>query len=62
MKVYVKPRIGGRVRMPERNFAPMGEGGARVPLTDYYQRLITGGDLMEVDVTADPPWRRQANT
>lgn len=49
--VYVKPRAGGRVRMPERNFLPMGEAGAYVPRVDYYERLIVGGDL----VICDPP-------
>lgn len=49
--VYVRPKAGGRVRMPERNFTPMDAKGATVPRIDYYERLIIGGDL---EIT-DPP-------
>jgi hypothetical protein len=58
--VYVKPCDGGRVRMPERNFAPMPAEGANVERDgDYYNRLIVAGDLVIIeppsapDVTAD---------
>lgn len=49
--IYVKPRAGGRVRMPERNYLPMPEAGAWVPRHDYYERLLIGGDV----VITDPP-------
>ncbi|CUT12538.1 hypothetical protein BF49_3618 [Bradyrhizobium sp.] len=49
--VYVRPRPGGRVRMPDRNFMPMDAKGATVPRIDYYERLIISGDV-EI---CDPP-------
>jgi hypothetical protein len=51
MAVYVKPREGGRVRMPDRNFQPMKPEGSWVPRIDYYERLIIAGDL----IITDPP-------
>jgi hypothetical protein len=53
--VYVKPRKGGRVRMPDRNFRVMSERGDYVPRTDYYERLILAEDLIICDQPpADP--------
>ncbi|WP_315768221.1 DUF2635 domain-containing protein [Bradyrhizobium sp. SZCCHNR2012] len=49
--VYVKPRPGGRVRMPDRAFRVMGPQGDWVPRIDYYERLIITGDLL----ISDPP-------
>lgn len=49
--IYVKPREGGRVRMPERNYNVMPAEGAVVPRVDYYERLLIGGDI----AIADPP-------
>ncbi|NEV79281.1 DUF2635 domain-containing protein [Rhodopseudomonas sp. BR0C11] len=49
--IYVKPREGGRVRMPERNYNVMPAEGATVPRVDYYERLLIGGDIS----IADPP-------
>lgn len=49
--VYVKPRSGGRVRMPERQFRVMPPEGSFVPRHDYYERLIVTGDL----IVSDPP-------
>ncbi len=49
--VYVRPRPGGRVRMPDREFRPMDSAGATVPRIDYYERLIITGDL----AICDPP-------
>lgn len=49
--IFVKPREGGRVRMPERNFRPMDPKGEWVPRHDYYERLLIGGDI----VICDPP-------
>ncbi|PPQ42165.1 DUF2635 domain-containing protein [Rhodopseudomonas palustris] len=43
--IYVKPREGGRVRMPERNYNVMPAEGAMVPRVDYYERLLIGGDI-----------------
>ncbi|WP_315705055.1 MULTISPECIES: DUF2635 domain-containing protein [unclassified Bradyrhizobium] len=51
--VYVKPRPGGRVRMPDRNCKPMDPKGDWVPRIDYYERLIITGDL----IITDPPPR-----
>jgi hypothetical protein len=50
--VYVKPRAGGRIRMPDRNFRPMPAEGATVQRSDFYERLILTGDLI---VTTPPP-------
>lgn len=47
--IYVKPREGGRVRMPERNSIPMPDTGAWVPRIDYYERLLIGGDIVACD-------------
>lgn len=49
--IYVRPREGGRVRMPERNLIPMPEKGAWVPRDDFYERLLIGGDV----IACDPP-------
>jgi hypothetical protein len=43
--IYVKPRIGGRVRMPERGSRPMPAEGAWVPRGGYYERLLISGDV-----------------
>jgi hypothetical protein len=43
--IYVKPRAGGRVRMPERHSRVMPEEGAFVPRIDYYERLLICGDV-----------------
>jgi hypothetical protein len=47
--IFVKPREGGRVRMPDRNFRPMKATGEWVPTIDYYNRLVLVGDLIETD-------------
>lgn len=47
--IYVKPAPGGRVRMPERRSAVMADAGAYVPRNDYYERLLIGGDVVEVE-------------
>lgn len=47
--IFVKPAPGGRVRMPERNSVPMPETGAWVERTDFYERLLIGGDVVECD-------------
>jgi hypothetical protein len=49
--IYVKSSPGGRIRMPERNFMPMDAKGAWVSRTDYYERLLIGGDV----IICDPP-------
>lgn len=49
--VFVKPRAGGRVRMPERNFRPMEKEGEFVPRNAFYERLIICGDV----VVTEPP-------
>lgn len=49
--VYVKPRPGGRVRMPDRQYRVMSNEGDWVPRIDFYERLIIGGDL----IVSDPP-------
>jgi hypothetical protein len=49
--VYVKPRAGGRVRMPDRKFRVMPAEGTIVQRIDYYERLIIAGDL----IITDPP-------
>ena len=43
--IYVKPRTGGRVRMPERGSRPMPAEGSWVPRGDYYERLLISGDV-----------------
>jgi hypothetical protein len=43
--IYVKPRTGGRVRMPERGSRPMPPDGAWVERGDYYERLLISGDV-----------------
>ena len=48
---YVKPREGGRVRMPERDSTVMPSHGAWIEVTDYYQRLLLADDI----ALADPP-------
>lgn len=53
--VYVKPRPGGRVRMPDRNFQPMAPEGAWVERRDFYERLIICGDLIICDPPQAPP-------
>ena len=53
--VYVKPRPGGRVRMPDRNFKPVDPNGDWVPRIDYYERLIITGDLIVTDPPAPSP-------
>lgn len=53
--VYVKPRAGGRVRMPERNYRPMAPEGSWVERIDYYERLIISGDLATCEPPQDPP-------
>jgi len=53
--VYVRPRPGGRVRMPDREFRPMDAAGATVPRIDYYERLIIAGDLVICDAPAAEP-------
>jgi hypothetical protein len=50
--MYVKPREGGRVRMPDRNFRPMPAEGYLVPCIDYYNRLVLTGDLVKTDPPA----------
>jgi hypothetical protein len=49
--IYVKPRAGGRVRMPERGSRPMPTEGSWVPRGDYYERLLISGDV----VICEPP-------
>lgn len=51
MMIYVKPAPGGRVRMPERGSRPMPSEGAWVPRNDYYERLLTAGDV----AACEPP-------
>jgi len=53
--VYVKPRAGGRVRMPDRNFMPMPQTGAWVRRIDYYERLLICGDIVISDPPAETP-------
>ena len=47
--IYVRPREGGRVRMPERGFRPMSPKGEWVPEIDFYNRLLLTGDLVRAD-------------
>ncbi len=49
--IYVKPRTGGRVRMPERGSRPMPADGAWVARGDYYERLLISSDV----VICEPP-------
>jgi hypothetical protein len=49
--IFVKPRAGGRVRMPERDFRPMRTEGEWVQRNDFYERLLIGGDV----VICEPP-------
>lgn len=58
--IYVKPALGGRVRMPERNYEPMGAAGTWVPRTDYYNRLLIGGDIVETDPPAPSTTKPEA--
>jgi hypothetical protein len=51
MNIFVKPRAGGRVRMPERQSQVMSASGAWVPRDHYYERLLIAGDVVE----AKPP-------
>jgi hypothetical protein len=52
--IYVKPRAGGRVRMPERGSRPMPAEGSWVPRGDYYERLLISGDV----TICEPPAAR----
>jgi hypothetical protein len=52
--VYVKPRAGGRIRMPDRNFRPMPPEGALVPENEFYVRLLITGDLIKTDPPSKP--------
>lgn len=49
--VFVKPRPGFVVRMPERAMAKLPEAGATVPLDGYWQARLRDGDALR----ADPP-------
>ena len=52
--IYVTPRPGGRVRMPDRGFRPMPVYGAWVPRTDFYERLLLSGDIVIATPPAEP--------
>lgn len=55
--IFVKPREGGRVRMPERNSQVMPATGAHVPDNIYYQGLLGTRDVER----ADPPKAAKKN-
>ena len=44
--VYVTPKEGGLVRMPDKNSMPMPKEGTFVPRSIYYERLIATGDVI----------------
>lgn len=59
--IFVTPRAGARVRMPDRNSAVMPSAGYWVPRTVHYETLISCGDIIVSDpqpaqpgVEADP--------
>lgn len=61
--IYVKPRTGGRVRMPERSSRPMPAEGAWVQRSDYYERLLIGGDVTICEPPAEKaPAKREASS
>lgn len=44
--VFVTPREGGLVRMPDKGSMPMPKEGTFVPRSIYYERLIATGDVV----------------
>lgn len=54
-RTYVKPREGGRVRMPERNSMVMPPEGAWIEVSDYYQRLLLAEDIEPTPPPSAPP-------
>jgi hypothetical protein len=58
--VYVKPREGGRIRMPDRNFTVMPATGMLVERDMFYERLIISGDLAVCEPPAKAPAPAQA--
>jgi hypothetical protein len=59
--IFVKPRVGGRIRMPERMSAVMPEAGAWVPRIDYYERLLICGDLTICEPPAPPTAKKKTS-
>lgn len=55
MQVYVTPKSGARVRMPDRNSAVMGDAGAWVPRSVHYETLIANGDVIVADPQPELP-------
>lgn len=47
--VFVKPRPGFVVRMPERAMAKLPEAGGTVPLDGYWQARLRDGDVTRED-------------
>lgn len=47
--VFVKPRPGFVVRMPERAMAKLPDAGGAVPLDGYWQARLRDGDVTRAD-------------